>query len=325
VNSRQRFQETLSYGNPDRPPLFEDGLRENVLETWQTQGLSPNSDLTRLFTFDQREEIDPKLDSDQDMDQLVDKSHGLEQFLHSLDENESNRMPEDWSHKLAIRKLHMSPNILWVGRGFFLTLGIEDGCSFVKKMYLIVDHPDFVSNALYIQNEFAVRLAERIMQEISIDALLFSEPIAGNHGSLVSPRLYEKLVLPAYQPLFEMAKQHKIHWLILRTYANPRVLLESQVRFGFNVLWAVERNTHTMDYINIRREFGRSLRLVGGIDVDALRFDKDVIHREIEEKALPLVQDGGYIPLADGRIRQDVSWENYQYYRCELERVTNSP
>jgi uroporphyrinogen decarboxylase len=50
--------------------------------------------------------------------------------------------------------------------------------------------------------------------------------------------------------------------------------------------------------------------------------DKDAIRREIEQKVPPLLEDGGYIPLADGRIREDVPFENYVYYRRLLEQVT---
>jgi hypothetical protein len=64
------------------------------------------------------------------------------------------------------------------------------------------------------------------------------------------------------------------------------------------------------------------LRLIGGIDLDALRQDKEAIRRELEAKVPPLVADGGYVPLADGRVRVDVPFENYVYYRELLERVT---
>jgi uroporphyrinogen decarboxylase len=74
-----------------------------------------------------------------------------------------------------------------------------------------------------------------------------------------------------------------------------------------------------MDYRDLRRKFGRDLRLIGGIDLDALRHDKESIRREVEEKVPHLVADGGYIPLVDGRIRQDVLFDNYVYYRRLLE------
>lgn len=76
-----------------------------------------------------------------------------------------------------------------------------------------------------------------------------------------------------------------------------------------------------MDYRALRKEYGRELRLIGGIDLDILRRDKESIRREIEEKVPPLLADGGYVPLADGRVREDIPFKNYLYYRRLLEDV----
>jgi hypothetical protein len=77
-----------------------------------------------------------------------------------------------------------------------------------------------------------------------------------------------------------------------------------------------------MDYRNLKKEFGKNLKFIGGIDLDTLRKDKESIRKEIETKVPPLLKQGGYIPLADGRVREDVPFENYVYYRQLLERVT---
>ena len=76
-----------------------------------------------------------------------------------------------------------------------------------------------------------------------------------------------------------------------------------------------------MDYRDLRREFGRDMRLIGGIDLNVLRYGKAVIRREVEEKVPPLLADGGYIPLADGRVREDVPFENYAYYKKLLDEM----
>ncbi len=86
-------------------------------------------------------------------------------------------------------------------------------------------------------------------------------------------------------------------------------------------MWASEVNCEAMDYRSLRREYGRDLQLIGGLDLDALRQGKEAIRREIMEKVPPLLAEGGYIPVADGRIREDVTFENYSYYRRLLEDV----
>jgi uroporphyrinogen decarboxylase len=134
--------------------------------------------------------------------------------------------------------------------------------------------------------------------------------------------MYEDFALTSYEPLLALLKQHRVETIIFRTFANSRLLIPSILKWGFNCLWACEVNVGAMDYRNLRREFGRDLRLIGGIDLDVLRGDKESIRREIEEKVPPLLADGGYIPLADGRVRKDVPFENYAYYRQLLAQAT---
>jgi hypothetical protein len=70
-----------------------------------------------------------------------------------------------------------------------------------------------------------------------------------------------------------------------------------------------------MDYQQIRQEYGRDLRLIGGVDVDVLLGDKETLRRQVSEFLPPLLDDGGFIPLADGRVRGNVPYENYVAYR----------
>jgi hypothetical protein len=76
-----------------------------------------------------------------------------------------------------------------------------------------------------------------------------------------------------------------------------------------------------MDYLRLRSEFGRDLRLIGGLDLDVLREGNEAIRRELEEKVPLLLAQGSYAPLLDGRVREDVSWGSYCFYRELLERL----
>ena len=123
-------------------------------------------------------------------------------------------------------------------------------------------------------------------------------------------------------PILDVLRRHSVDIPILRTYANARQLVPVLMEHGIDCLWACEVNTEAMDYRALRKEFGKELRLIGGIDLDVLREGKDAIRREVEEKVPPLLEQGGYVPLADGRVRQDIPFENYVYYRELLEKVT---
>ena len=127
--------------------------------------------------------------------------------------------------------------------------------------------------------------------------------------------MYEEFVLKSYEPVLDVFRRHRVETIIFRTYANARPLIPRILKRGFNCLWACEVNIRAMDYRALRREFGRDLRLIGGIDLDAVRRGPEAIRRELNERVAPLLEDGGYIPLADGRIREDVPYKHYVCYR----------
>lgn len=322
MNSRRRFLETMRFGKPDHVPYFEEGLRDEVLAAWRDQGLTSDSDLARMFSTDLREEIELDVDPHPWPKRWPTTQAELKAFQRRLNPNDPSRLPENWQARLPAWQQRDHVLMLRLHRGFFLTLGVEDWRRFYEVMALTRDNPAFVREIMQIQGEFVAALTERALADVEIDAAIFSEPIGGNNGPLISPRMYADLVLPGYQPVMQVLHRHNVSVIILRTYANARVLVPVLIENGFDCLWACETNAAAMDYRSIRREVGRDLRLIGGIDLDVLREGKDAIRREVEEKVPPLVKEGGYVPLADGRVREDIPLENYIYYRQLLEKVT---
>ncbi len=322
MNSRERFLEVMRYGRPDRVPYFEEGIRKEVLKTWRKQGLPRGAQLSQMFPTDRHEEMEVDVDPHPTIERWPATLAELEVLRRGLDPYENRRLPEDFSDHVRVGEARDYALMLRVHRGFFLSMGVYGWKRFSAVIQLLMDDPELVRASMAIRGEFAARLAERVLQKVSVDAVIFSEPIGGNDRPLISPRMYEEFVLKSYEPLLATIRQHGVETIILRTYANARVLIPSMLKWGFTCLWACEVNAEAMDYRDIRREFGRDLRLIGGLDLDALRHGEEAIRREIEEKVPPLLTEGGYIPLADGRIRDDVTFENYTYYRRLLEKVT---
>jgi hypothetical protein len=322
MNSRVRFLETMRFGKPDRVPYFQEGLRDEVLKAWGRQGLESVSELSNMFPIDGREEVEIDGYPHPGFVRWPSSVSGLNGLRRRLKPSES-RLPGGWRKKVTFWQNRDNVLMLEVHHGFFLTMGVNDWRRFYLVVEALTDKPDYVLEVMRIEAEMVSRLAERFLSKVQIDAAIFSEPIGGNNGSLISPRMYEKFVLSTYRPVLEVLKRHGVDVIILRTYANARVLIPGMLKYGINCLWACETNATAMDYRSIRREYGRDLRLIGGIDLDVLREGKDAIRREVEEKVPPLLEQGGYVPLADGRVRADIPFENYIYYRQLLEKVTH--
>jgi uroporphyrinogen-III decarboxylase len=321
MSNRQRFQETMHYGRPDRLPYFEEGIREEVVEVWRQQGLAADADLASLFPSDPVEHIEPDFDPRPEFEHWPDSRAELVELEKRLDPADPARLPENWSEQVQALKHRDTVRMLDVHQGLFLSAGIMGWGRFAEVMRALIEDPGYVHELMAIYGAFTAALAERILSEVSIDAAVFSEPIGDNGGPLISPKMYEEFVLSSYEPLLQVLERHGVDTLVFITYANARILIPSILERGFNCLWACEVFIDAMDYRDIRREFGRKLRLIGGIDLDALRQGKDAIREEIEAKVPPLVASGGYVPLADGRVREDVAFEDYAYYREMLRNI----
>jgi hypothetical protein len=322
MNGQERFIKTMNYQPVDRPPLFEDGIRQQVIREWRQQGLNRKDKLEQLFLFDPHEEIEPNLEPIPSPSRWPTQISGIHKFAARLDPDDPRRLPEAWEEKLDQWRNRDYPLILRVHRGYFLTMGVHGWYRFTDAIRLLVDDPVFVKMWLNIQAEFCCALITKILSQLQVDAVLFSEPIGGNHGPLISPTMYSSIILNSYKPILKLLHSYGITTIIYRTYANTRILLPAVVDAGFNCLWACESQPEAMDYRQIRHEFGRDLRLIGGIDADALRKSPQDIHQSVMELVPGLLAKGGFIPLADGRVREDVSFENYVYYRKLLEKVT---
>ena len=324
MTPRERFRKTMRYGQPDRVPLLDEGMREDVLERWHEQGLPKDTDLTAMFQYDRRQTIELPLDPRPELKRVPTTQRDLATLKERLDPDDPARLPADWPDRVQ-RWRHRDDLLeLQMRNGLFRTMGVDDWAGLEQVLYLLADCPSFVRDVMEMHGQFMARLVERVLRDVDIDFAAFSEPIGGNHGPLVSPRTYREIVLPAYGPVMDVLRSHGVETIVFVTFANARRLLPDVVAAGFNCLWAVETESRAMDYRSIRREFGRSLRLIGGIDLDCLMGGEETIERQIVSKVSPLLAEGGYIPLADGRVRANMPFQKYAFYRQILQRVVGA-
>lgn len=321
MTNSERFHETMNYGAPDHVPYFEEGIRSDVIEQWHQQGLSLSADITQLYKNDNIHEIELDFDPLSLCSKPPTTFEELSLLKKQLKKIDMQFLSIELQKGLNIKGDQDNVILLRVHSGFFISMGVNKWNRFADLMFMMTNQPDFVREAMQIQGEYISKFLDTVLNQLKVDAILFGEPIGGNEGPLISPVMYENFVLKSYQPILRVARKHGIETTILRSYANIRLLIPSLLKNGFNCLWACEANTSEMDYRVLRKEFGRDLRLIGGIDLDTLRLGKEAIRREMEEKVPALISSGGYIPIADGRIRKDILFHNYVYYRQLLEQI----
>ena len=293
-----------------------------MLEAWRAEGLPADADLAAMYRFDRRERLEVDLGFRPKRERWPSSRRHLAAYRRRFDASDESRLGENWAARVEAWKHREHILEMPLHPGFFLALGVEGWQRFEEVMYLTADSPGLVREMLEIRGEFVARMVERVLSEVEIDFASFSEPIGGNDGPLLSPKTYREVVIPGYRPIIEALKRGGVETICMITYANERVLLPVMVEAGFDCLWACETEPKAMDYRDIRREYGRHLRLIGGVDLDAVIGGGRALEAHMKDVVPTLLDDGGYVPLADGRVRQTTPYRHYVKYRRILEELT---
>ena len=318
MNERERFRRVFTGDRVDRPPLLEEGVRDQVLAMWRAQGLPPGKTHCDVFGLTPHENLGPDLTclprySGRIMN--LDARDYRRAFLASAE-----RFPQDW--RQTVRRLDNRDHIvcLWASRGFFQALGAEDWPTLRCVLRAVIKDPGSLAERLEIYGSFCARMLEMTLSDVDPEFIYLSEPISDNKAPLISPARFAELMVPAYRSIISVARAHGCSNILVSTYGNSALLLPSMIAAGVNMLWISEAaETPDLDYRNLRQRYGPRLGLIGGIPLSILRSESpEPIRNRLREIVVPLMASGRYIPLAGGRIREEIPWAAYRCYREAL-------
>ena len=175
----------------------------------------------------------------------------------------------------------------------------------------IMTERDWVEEMMEHLTEMTLYLIETSLSGIEVDIAWWWEDMCFNKGPLISPRLFEELMVPRYKRITDALKKYGIDVNILDCDGCIYELVPGWLKSGINCMFPIEA-AHS-DPLKLRKEYGNDLLLIGGVNKIELIKGKEAIDREME-RIQPLIEEGGYIPTVDHRVPSDVSYENYLYY-----------
>lgn len=189
-------------------------------------------------------------------------------------------------------------------------------------LYMFYDQPEVVHAAM--QGWFAIMDAAlaRVQAEIVLDEIFFAEDICYNHGLLVSPDTVREFLLPYYQQLLgnARARQQSPICFQVDTDGDCRPAIPLYAEIGLTKMSPFEVASGC-DVVEIARQYP-DLVMSGGIDKRILAAGKEAIDAHLQHIMPFMVERGGYYPTCDHGVPDDVSLENYLYYRqrvCEMD------
>jgi len=324
MNERERFLKTMRFEKPDRVPYFEQFIRDDVLDRWRKEGLPPDANVARYFNLDRRKVLPLKLALYElpRFDRTVRNRDDLNRLRKNLEEALKNAYPPDWSK--LVEELKDCDYPVGIGAwesGILQFIGILHWDSFEQALLMLYDNRDLCEEMIELYTVYLIRGIERALEEVRIDFAYYTEPIAGSYGPILSPDMFRELAIPRYKRVMAPLKEHGIEIIIMRSFGNIDVLLPDMVDAGITGLWMTDMMPSNMDYMEIRKKYGKKLTLIGGIDSTVLAKDEEAIEKEVYEKVPPLLESGGYIPTIDNRARSHIPFKNFVYYRKLLAEI----
>lgn len=349
MTSHEKFLDFMHFKPVDSVPLWEWGPWPSTLRRWQREALGEGNNPPQFAECDAKLQCGVDLwmlpryeeriicEDDETITKLSDRGVVMRTFKSadamSMPEHieypvktradweelkkrynpfDEERFPADWKERCE-RWRHEGPVLLFQGPrspslfGFVRELlGVE------RALYAFYDEPELVHDMMEFNTEFLINLLKRVLNEAPITAIFFWEDMCYRGGSLISPDMFLKFMLPRYRRITEFARSKGIDLIFVDSDGNVEELIPLWLQAGINGVYPMEVAAG-MDVLKLRRQYGKELLMTGGIDKRVLAKNRRAIDKELEAK-LPLAEQGGYIPHIDHAIPHDVPYENFAYY-----------
>jgi len=166
-----------------------------------------------------------------------------------------------------------------------------------------------VREAMRIQGEFSAQIAERALKEAEFDAAVFTEPIAETAGRSSRRRCMKISCSRAMGRSLQFCAS--TGWV--PSFFSPLPISghsSEPCETGIQLPLGMRSAREAQDYRDLRRDFGRDLRLIGGIDLDVLRLDRRASRERSMRRCRPfwrtavssLWQTAGFARISHWRI-----------------------
>lgn len=178
--------------------------------------------------------------------------------------------------------------------------------------YAWYDEPALMHDMMAFWGDFLIEAARPVLAATDVEYICLNEDMAMKTGPLLGPETYKTFILPHLERVVAYWKSHGARYVCIDTDGNPEPLIPMMLDAGIDALWPLERAAD-QDPVRLRKQFGQSLRLWGGVDKRCLAQGRRAVDDHLR-RLTPLMEEGGFIPTVDHTVPPDVSWDAFHYY-----------
>jgi len=353
MSFRSLFQEIMSYGDFDRMPCWFFGTWKETRERWREEGWGDERPVHEVTGMDPdweegnrtwhglvdhhpaRVEGTSRVLEETEDYKVFEKPDGAvirqnkhrsspphflkhaleptrdswELFKSRLDASDPGRRPDGWREK-ARRLQGRERATCFPGGSLYGLLRGQMGME--NLSVLMYDDPRLFEEMVAHVADFHMQIAEPILEKCSFEFAYFFEDCCFKNGPMFSPEIYARHMHKHYR---RMADFYHARGTMVMIDSDGKVddLVGSWLESGIDIIFPIEVGTWKASPVRFRREYGRDMRMIGGVDKHVIPKGENAI-REHLAPLVDLAAEGGYIPLPDHRIPPDCSLEQFRTY-----------
>ena len=349
MTDRERFNRQMHYLSIDRSFNMEFGYWDENFKEWDlfvNNGIRNNGEADIFFNFDRigglggNTWMHPAFESKQVSETATTRTiidgNGLYKEIPKDGHDTIPRYlrasivtPDDWKLEKALRfdrhhparkvdvealrRAHPVERTYPLGVYCGSLMGrIRDMLTFEGIALAIFDYPDMLEDMVETACVLTEDYLDQVLGKIDFDYASGWEDICFKNGPIVTLDFFKHVVVPRYKRIGSRLHRHGIDLWYTDCDGDVRPLLPGFLEAGINCLFPYEVNScaHPVELLN---EYGRDLRIMGGVDKMELAKGPAAIKAYLES-LVPGVERGGYIPFCDHRCPPNVRPDYYLYY-----------
>jgi len=201
-------------------------------------------------------------------------------------------------------------------------IGCDISPCFLELMYRIrgmentfidlLSSPELTKVLLLKAADFAVETGEKACIDYPIDWLWTGDDVGGQQSMMLSPELWREMIKPHLKNIFDVGKKRGI-WVAYHSCGSIRPIIPDLIEIGLDVLNPIQCNCPGMNPIELKKEFGKELSFMGGVDTQYLlpNGTSDEVYKETLKLIEGMTEEGGgYILAASHTIPPETPIEN---------------
>ena len=256
----ERFNETMRFGNPDRPPYREMVCWPETYDRWYTEGYPKHADYRVYFGFDRYEDVGVETDIHPVFKEKIieeTEAHVIKTdwrgvklmlakgsrsipYFHSfpvtdresfrkltkrLDPCSVTRYPLAWDLRVRELKKRDFPVHLGIARtvGFFGP--IREWVGPQALLMGFYDDPAWIHEMMDFYADFIIKVTTPVLKEVTPDCVHFFEDMAYRGGSLISPKFFRTFMMKPYLRVLDHFRKYNVPFFVVDSDGNVEELI----------------------------------------------------------------------------------------------------